>query len=95
MAKQAEAERERRAKIINAEGEAQAAERLAHAGEVLQAQPAALQLRYLQTLVEISTENSSTVIFPVPLEMISTLLGMAQGGGRPAIAPGRGPDAAG
>jgi len=70
MAKQAEAERERRAKLIHAEGEAQAAERLAEASRLLSATPSALQLRYLQTLTEISTENSSTIIFPLPLDLI-------------------------
>jgi regulator of protease activity HflC (stomatin/prohibitin superfamily) len=70
MAKQAEAERERRAKLIHAEGEAQAAERLAEASRLLSAAPSALQLRYLQTLTEISTENSSTIIFPLPLDLI-------------------------
>jgi regulator of protease activity HflC (stomatin/prohibitin superfamily) len=70
MAKQAEAERERRAKIIHAEGEAQAAVRLAEAAEIIQSQPAALQLRYLQTLSEIATENSSTTIFPIPIDIL-------------------------
>ncbi len=74
MAKQAEAERERRAKIIHAEGEAQAAERLAEAAKVLEAHPATLQLRYLQTLTEIASENNSTVIFPLPLEMMRVFL---------------------
>ena len=70
MARQAEAERERRAKIIAAEGEQQAAAKLNEAADVLSKNPMALQLRYLQTLAEISTENSSTVIFPIPLDMI-------------------------
>jgi regulator of protease activity HflC (stomatin/prohibitin superfamily) len=74
MAKQAEAERERRAKIIHAAGEFEASKKLAEAAEVIQKQPAALQLRYLQTLSEISTENSSTVVFPVPVDMIAKLL---------------------
>jgi regulator of protease activity HflC (stomatin/prohibitin superfamily) len=68
MAKQAEAERERRAKVINAEGEYQAATRLAEAAGIIQQYPEALQLRYLQTLREISTENNSTVIFPIPID---------------------------
>ena len=75
MAKQAEAERERRAKVIHADGEFQASKKLAEAAEVIQKQPAALQLRYLQTLTEISTENASTVIFPVPVDMLKGLLG--------------------
>lgn len=70
MAKQAEAEREKRAKVIHAEGEAQAAEQLANAARVLETQPAALQLRYLQTLSEIATENSSTTIFPIPIDIL-------------------------
>ena len=70
MAKQAEAEREKRSKVIHAEGEFQAAQRLADASEVLASQPAALQLRYLQTLSEISTENSSTIIFPIPIDIL-------------------------
>ena len=70
MAKQAEAEREKRAKVIHAEGEFQAAEQLANAARVISTEPAALQLRYLQTLAEISTENSSTTIFPVPIDIL-------------------------
>ncbi|MBN1106665.1 MAG: slipin family protein, partial [Deltaproteobacteria bacterium] len=68
MAKQAEAERERRAKVINAEGEFQAADRLAQAAGIIQKYPEALQLRYLQTLREISAENNSTTIFPIPID---------------------------
>jgi regulator of protease activity HflC (stomatin/prohibitin superfamily) len=74
MAKQAEAERERRAKVIHADGEFQASKKLAEAAEVIQKQPAAIQLRYLQTLTEISTENASTVIFPFPVEMFTKLV---------------------
>ncbi len=74
MARQAEAERERRAKIIAAEGELQAAEKLRQASEMLKDQPIALQMRYLQTLVDISTENTTTVVFPLPLEMFSAFL---------------------
>ena len=74
MSKQAESERERRAKIIAAEGEFQASEKLAQASEILGRSPAALQLRYLQTLVEISAEKNSTTIFPVPIDIISTWL---------------------
>jgi regulator of protease activity HflC (stomatin/prohibitin superfamily) len=71
IARQAEAERERRAKIIHAEGEFTAAEKLAMAAEVIQKQPAALQLRYLQTLVEIGAEKNTTVVFPLPLDILS------------------------
>jgi regulator of protease activity HflC (stomatin/prohibitin superfamily) len=78
MAKQAESERERRAKVIAAEGEYQAAERLVQAAERIMQQPAALQLRYLQTLVEISSERNSTVVFPIPLELIRPLLSANQ-----------------
>jgi len=74
MAAQAEAERERRAKIIHAEGEYQASERLAEAARVLSAEPTALQLRYLQTLTEIASEKNSTVIFPVPIDLIAPFL---------------------
>ncbi|MCH7522327.1 MAG: slipin family protein, partial [Chloroflexi bacterium] len=70
MAKQAEAERERRAKIIHAEGEFQAAEKLAEAGKIMAATPTTMQLRYLQTLTEISTERQSTIIFPVPIDIL-------------------------
>jgi len=73
IAKQAEAERERRAKIIHAEGEFTAADKLAQAAEVIQKQPAAIQLRYLQTLVDIGTENSTTVVFPLPVDIFSSL----------------------
>jgi len=70
MARQAEAERERRAKIIAAEGELQAAQKLGEAAQIIAASPGALQLRQLQTLAEISAENSSTIIFPIPIEML-------------------------
>ena len=73
IARQAEAERERRAKIIHAEGEFTAAEKLAMAAEVIQKQPAAIQLRYLQTLVEIGSEKNTTVVFPLPLDIIASL----------------------
>jgi regulator of protease activity HflC (stomatin/prohibitin superfamily) len=73
IARQAEAERERRAKVIHAEGEYMAAEKLAMAAEVIQKQPAALQLRYLQTLVEIGTEKNTTIVFPLPLDIITSL----------------------
>jgi regulator of protease activity HflC (stomatin/prohibitin superfamily) len=74
MARQAEAERERRAKVIAAEGEYQAAEKLGMAADVIDAHPAALQLRYLQTLVEISAEKASTTIFPVPIDLLSSFM---------------------
>ena len=74
MAKQAEAERERRAKIINAEGEFQAAEKLTDAARIIATQPEALQLRYLQTLREIATENNSTTIFPVPVDFLRAFM---------------------
>src|SRR5579863_4742704 len=73
IARQAEAERERRAKIIHAEGEFEAAEKLAMAAEQIQRQPAAIQLRYLQTLVEIGSEKNTTVVFPLPIDMFSNL----------------------
>src|SRR5205807_1471326 len=71
IARQAEAEREKRAKIIHAEGEYEAAEKLAMAAELIQRQPIAIQLRYLQTLVEIGTEKNTTVVFPLPIDIIS------------------------
>ena len=71
MAKQAEAERERRAKVINAEGEYQAANRLADAAGIISKHPEALQLRYLQTLREISSESNSTTLFPIPIDLIT------------------------
>jgi regulator of protease activity HflC (stomatin/prohibitin superfamily) len=70
MARQAEAERERRAKVIHAEGEFQASEKLLQAAEVMSKNPQALQLRYMQTLNEISSENASTIVFPLPIEML-------------------------
>jgi regulator of protease activity HflC (stomatin/prohibitin superfamily) len=75
MAKQAEAEREKRAKIIHAEGEFVASQKLADAADIMADHPIAIQLRYLQTLTEISTENASTIVFPAPLKMIDALLG--------------------
>ncbi len=74
MAKQAEAERERRAKVINAEGEYQAATRLSQAAHIISEFPVALQLRYLQTLTEIATESNSTTIFPIPLELFKPFM---------------------
>jgi len=77
MAKQAEAERERRAKIINAEGEQQAAAKLAEAAQIIESHPMALQLRYLQTMREMSAEQNTTTIFPVPLDMFKPFLNLA------------------
>lgn len=74
MAKQAEAERERRAKVINAEGEFQAADRLAEAAEIIAKHPEALQLRYLQTLKEISATNNSTTLFPIPIDLFKIFI---------------------
>ena len=75
MAAQAEAERERRAKVVHAEGEYQAAEKLAEAARVISAQPVALQLRYLQTLTGIATERTNTILFPLPIDMVAPFLG--------------------
>ncbi|MFH1076009.1 MAG: slipin family protein [Pseudomonadota bacterium] len=74
MAKQAEAERERRAKVINSEGEFQAADKLAQASKIIEQHPVALKLRYLQTLREIAVENNSTTIFPIPIDMFRPFL---------------------
>ncbi len=74
MAAQAEAERERRAKIIHAEGELQASEKLAEAGKVIGREPTTLQLRYLQTLVEIASEKNSTIIFPLPIDLLTAFI---------------------
>ena len=74
MARQAEAERERRAKVINAEGEFQASERLRDAAAVMQEEPVAIQLRYLQTLLEIGSANATTIVFPAPIDLIRPLL---------------------
>lgn len=78
MARQAEAERERRAKVINAEGEHQAANRLAQAAEIISEHPMALQLRYLQTLREVSAENNSTTLFPIPIDLFKPFLKLAE-----------------
>jgi regulator of protease activity HflC (stomatin/prohibitin superfamily) len=77
MAKQAEAERERRAKVIGAEGEFQAASKLAQAAEIIQQHPMAIQLRYLQTLREIASENNSTTLFPIPIDLFKPFISMA------------------
>jgi regulator of protease activity HflC (stomatin/prohibitin superfamily) len=82
MAKQAEAEREKRSKVIHADGEYQAAERLADAARVLETQESALQLRYLQTLSEIATEGNSTTIFPVPIDILRSFMNIRPGGGQ-------------
>jgi regulator of protease activity HflC (stomatin/prohibitin superfamily) len=75
MAKQAEAEREKRAKIVHAAGELEASEKLAAAAQVIGRQPAAITLRYLQTLTEIASEKNSTIIFPLPIELMNLLTG--------------------
>ncbi|TFG94265.1 MAG: slipin family protein [Myxococcales bacterium] len=80
IARQAEAEREKRAKVIHAEGEFQAAQRLAQAAKVLQSESAALQLRYLQTLAEIATEKNSTIVFPIPIDILRPFYTAATGG---------------
>ena len=82
IARQAEAERERRAKIIHAEGEMQAAVKLAGAAELIQKQPAAIQLRYLQTLVEIGAEKNTTIVFPLPIDIFTALTGYLDRAGR-------------
>ncbi len=74
IARQAEAERERRAKVIHAEGEQQASGRLAEAAETLQKQPAAIQLRFLQTLTEVSTEQGSTIVLPIPIDLLGPIM---------------------
>ncbi len=87
IARQAEAEREKRAKIIHAEGEFEASQRLADAAGVIGSQPVAIQLRYLQTLVEVATEHNSTTIFPVPVDLIQAFVG-AYGHGNAAAPKG-------
>jgi regulator of protease activity HflC (stomatin/prohibitin superfamily) len=84
IARQAEAERERRAKVIAAEGEFQASQRLADAARIVGAAPPALQLRFLQTLAEIATENNSTTIFPVPIDLFEAFLKRGAGETPPA-----------
>jgi len=79
MAAQAEAERERRAKVVHAEGEYQAAEKLAEAAKVISSQPSALQLRYLQTLSSIATERSNVILFPLPMDILAPFLGKISG----------------
>jgi regulator of protease activity HflC (stomatin/prohibitin superfamily) len=82
IARQAEAERERRAKVINAEGEFQAAQRLAEAAQVMAQNPITVQLRFLQTLSEISTERNSTIVFPIPIDLIQAFVDRTRGGPR-------------
>src|SRR5439155_15454433 len=90
MARQAEAERERRAKVINAEGELQASEKLAQAAHIIGAEPAAIQLRYLQTVNEIASENNSTTIFPIPIDLFKVFMDrLAPTGNPPAALPER------
>jgi regulator of protease activity HflC (stomatin/prohibitin superfamily) len=84
MAKQAEAERERRAKVINAEGEFQAADKLAQAAEIISANPQALQLRYLQTMREMAAESHSATILPIPFDLLNVVSGMARPGASPS-----------
>ncbi len=87
IARQAEAERERRAKIISADGEFQAAEKLSQAANIISANPATLQLRYLQTLLDIGVNQNSTIIFPLPLDMVKPFLGFTADGGEGAREP--------
>jgi regulator of protease activity HflC (stomatin/prohibitin superfamily) len=87
IARQAEAERERRAKIINAEGEAQAAAKLGEAADVISRNPVTIQLRYLQTLLEIGSEQNSTIVFPLPIDLIGPLLQAVSARGADAGAP--------
>ncbi|NGM88040.1 slipin family protein [Parapusillimonas sp. SGNA-6] len=91
IARQAEAERERRAKVIHAEGEKQAAQALMEAAEILAEQPSAMQLRYLQTLTQVAGDKSSTLVFPVPVDLLNTLIGGK--GAAPAIVSGTPPAA--
>jgi regulator of protease activity HflC (stomatin/prohibitin superfamily) len=88
IAKQAEAERDRRAKIIHAEAEFQASQTLVDAAQILSSIPAAMQLRYLQTLTEIGAEQNSTVVFPMPIDIIKPFLDLAEKSGKPAGANG-------
>jgi len=88
IAKQAEAERDRRAKIIHAEAEFQASQTLVNAAEILGSIPAAMQLRYLQTLTEIGAEQNSTVVFPMPIDIIRPFLELLEKSGKPASANG-------
>ncbi len=88
IAKQAEAERDRRAKVIHAEAEFQASQTLVNAAQILSTIPAAMQLRYLQTLTEIGAEQNSTVVFPMPIDIIRPFLELIEKAGKPASANG-------
>src|SRR5204862_2336783 len=81
MARQAEAERERRAKIISSEGEIQAAQRLFDAAEIISQNPATIQLRYLQTLLELGSGSTSTIVFPLPIDLVGPLMNLMRSGG--------------
>jgi regulator of protease activity HflC (stomatin/prohibitin superfamily) len=94
IARQAEAERERRAKIINAEGEFQAAAKLAEAADVISRNPVTIQLRYLQTLLEIGSEQNSTIVFPLPIDLIGPLMNTLTHSGTGATPPSPAPSAA-
>ena len=83
IARQAEAERQRRAKIINAEGERQAAEKLVEAGRILANEPNSMQLRYLEALHDIAGTRTSTIVFPVPMDILRGLTSIGETGGRP------------
>src|SRR3546814_19471474 len=88
IARQAEAERERRAKVLHAEGEKQAAHALMEAAETLAKQPSAMQLRYFTTLTQVAGDNSSTLVFPIPVNLLSNLMGHRQHGpGAPLLPP--------
>jgi regulator of protease activity HflC (stomatin/prohibitin superfamily) len=91
IARQAEAERERRAKIINADGEFQASEKLSEAAHILAKEPITITLRYLQTLAEIGTEKNTTIVFPIPVELLSALMGKFASPVAPGDAPGAAP----
>ena len=87
IAKQAEAERDRRAKIIHAEAEFQASQTLVNAAKILGSIPAAMQLRYLQTLTEIGAEQNSTVVFPMPIDIMKPFMDMIEKAGKTAVLP--------
>jgi regulator of protease activity HflC (stomatin/prohibitin superfamily) len=92
MARQAEAEREKRAKIIHAEGEFQASKQLAHAADAISKNPVTLQLRYLQTVTEISSEQNSTIFFPIPIEMLKAFEAFTRANEPAAAPPPRAPE---
>ncbi len=91
IARQAEAERERRAKIINSEGEYQSAQKLTDAADIISTNPASLQLRYLQTLIEIGSNQNTTVVFPLPMDVLEPFIGRSQGGAPPTARPPKPP----